>query len=115
MSLIATITIPQKCSQRRLFIHSCESKYRLSTDITSEGMRIANSCCKEAMVAPSDNNELHETSIYFDDILSHDELLHHMFINLNVVLQLLLLGSRLPTPQVTFFDEDDFLGIDMRQ
>ena len=116
VSLIAIITIPQRCSQRRLFIHACESKYRLSTDnITSEGMRIANSCCKVAMAAPSDNNEVHETCIYFDNILSHEELLHHIVVHLNVVLQLFLLGSRLPTPQVTVFDEDGFLRIETRQ
>ena len=78
-------------------------------------MRIGNSCCKEATVAPSDNNEVHETQIYFDDILSQEELLHYNVIHLNVVLQLLLLGSRLPTPQVTFFNEEDYLGIEIKQ
>ena len=112
VSLNATITIPANCSQRRLFIHSCESTYRLSTQITCEGRKIAESCSKEVMLKSCDGSEPHMTNIYLDDILPHQKLLYYKGITLNVMLQLLLLKPRIVVPRVKTVEENGFLLID---
>lgn len=97
VSVVATLTIPSRCSRRRWLINYTHSVIRLSTDVFKEGQNtpIATATAEERIVPISEQScEDHSTHLILDSILQHNLVMYDKasFFTLRLVAELVVYG-----------------------